>query len=264
VVAVEHSKHVRSVPGLRQPTGVLFAPRPARVLVANGADGSLRTYRGDTFGVVSRLDGLDDADNMRFETATGQVYVGYGDGALAVLDSALGQVVARIALPGHPESFQLEERGKRIFVNIPDADEVAVVDRGERRVTAHWPIGKQGNNFPMALDEGAQRLFLGCRNPPRLVVFDTTTGKIVSHIAISGDTDDLFYDPSRHRLYISCGEGFLDTVECQDHDRYLRLARQPTRDGARTSYFARELDCLFLAVPKRGALEAELRVYRPR
>jgi DNA-binding beta-propeller fold protein YncE len=264
VIDIEHSKHLQSVSGLRKPTGVLFAPNTGCIQVANGDDGSVRAYRTDTRELVTRLQGLDDADNMRFDATARLVYVGYGDGALAVVDSALGRLIGSIALPGHPEAFELEQRGKRLFVNVPDAHEVTVVDRDQRRVIAHWPMGKFAGNFPMALDENTHRLFVGCRNPPRLIVIDTANGRTVADVDISGDTDDLFCDPKRERLYISCGEGFLDIMQWKDHDHYERLARQPTRDGARTSYFARELDRLFLAAPKRGTLDAEVRVYRPR
>ena len=264
VVDIERSQRTHSIAGLRKPTGVLFAAASQNIQVANGDDGTVRAYRADTFALVTQFTGLDDADNMRFDAAARQVYVGYGDGALGVVDSALSRLVASIPLPAHPESFQLETRGDRIFVNVPDAHEITVIDRVRQCVISHWPLGKFGANFPLALDEDAHRLFAGCRNPPRLVVLDTATGRIVADLAISGDTDDLFYDPPRHRLYVSCGAGFLDTIECGTHDRYRRIAQQTTRAGARTSYFAGEMDRLFLAVPKRGGLDAEIRVYRPR
>lgn len=240
------------------PTGVLFSTGTRCVQVANGSDGSVRAYSAATLAQVVRLTGLDDADNMRFDPGARQVYVGYGDGALAVVDSALSRVLATISLPGHPESFQLERSGKRIFVNVPAAREVTVVDRELRLAVGHWALAGFGGNFPMALDEASHRLFVGCRNLPRLAVLNTATGAL-----ISGDTDDLFYDSARRCLYISCGEGFLDTVHWDGGDQYRRIARQPTRAGARTSYFASSLDEIFLAVPKRNGADAEIRVYRP-
>jgi hypothetical protein len=119
-------------------------------------------------------------------------------------------------------------------------------------------------NFPMALDESAHRLYVGCRKPARLVVMDTERGVPVADVAISGDTDDLFFDAKRQRIYVSCGEGFLDVVQKREGDRYERLARIATRAGARTSYFSPEIDRLWLAVPEHGGQSAELRVYQPR
>jgi len=264
VVDVKRCDRVGSILGLHKPAGVLFVRGLQLIQVANGDDGSLRGYRADTFALSARLDGFEDADNMRFDPAENLVYVGYGNGALAVVDSSLERRIARIELPGHPEGFQVEELGRRIFVNVPDADEITVVDREQHRVVAHWPMAKFASSFPMALDEGTHRLFVGSRNPPRLVVLDTDMGTVVTDIPICNDTDDLFYDPMRHRLYISCGEGFVETVQIRRGDRYVRLARTPTRAGARTSYFVPELDRLFLAVPKREGQVAEVRIYRPR
>jgi len=115
----------------------------------------------------------------------------------------------------------------------------------------------------MALDEVAHRLFVGCRKPARLVILDTVRGVPVTDLEISGDTDDLFFDARRQRIYVSCGEGFLDVIQRRDADHYERVARIATRPGARTSYYSPELDRLFLAVPERGGLGAELRVYQP-
>src|SRR5262249_39797313 len=109
VVDFKQLKRVRSVTGLREPTGVLFSAG-GLIQVANGDDGSVRAYESSTFTMAARLAGLEDADNMRCDAATSQVYVGYGDGALAIVDSALTRLVASIPLPGHPESFQLERK----------------------------------------------------------------------------------------------------------------------------------------------------------
>lgn len=118
-------------------------------------------------------------------------------------------------------------------------------------------------NFPMALDEANGRLFVGCRQPARLVVFDPASGKPVTDLAISGDTDDLFYDAERKRLYLSCGEGFVDVIGQRDADTYQLRERIPTRAGARTSFFSGDLNEFYLAVPLRGEHEAEIRVFQP-
>jgi hypothetical protein len=157
----------------------------------------------------------------------------------------------------------LEVQGPRIFVNVPDAQQIAVIDRQKQSVTATWPMKEFQANFPMALDEANHRLFIGCRKPARLVIFDTTTAKIVTDLAISGDTDDLFYDASRKRLYLSCGEGFIDVIAQRDADHYERIERVPTVPGARTCFYSSALDRLWLAVPQRGNQSAEIRTYQP-
>jgi hypothetical protein len=133
----------------------------------------VRVFDGATLGLLKTISGLDDADNMRFDAKAGLIYVGYGSGALAVIDPTKAATAGNIKLAGHPESFQLEKNGSRIFVNVPDAQHIAVVDRGLNVLEATWPMTDFKANFPMALDEAGHRLFVGCRNPARLVVFDT-------------------------------------------------------------------------------------------
>src|SRR5205814_6325852 len=125
-----------------------------------------------------------------------------------------------IKRPAHPESSQSEGDGNRIFVNVPGAGHVAVIDRQTQTVLEAWLLPDAHANFPMALDERDHRLFVGCRNPARLVVLETTSGRTVTELPISGDTDDLFYDAQRKRIYVSCGEGFIDVIEQHDGDTY--------------------------------------------
>jgi hypothetical protein len=252
----------RSVRGLREPQGVAFAPDLGRIFVGNGAGGTCEILDAKILGQIGRVSGLDDADNVRYDAAARQVYVGYGGGALAVIDAASGKRVGEVRLAGHPESFQLEKAGSRIFVNVPSAGHVAVVDRRKQAVVAKWPVRGAGANFPMALDEAHHRLFIGCRRPARALVYHTGTGQQVATADIVGDADDLFYDATRRRLYVTGGEGAVTVLQQQDADHYTALARLPTAAGARTSLFVPDLDRLFLAVPHRGSQQAEVRTYR--
>ncbi|MBI3850033.1 MAG: hypothetical protein HY298_07060 [Verrucomicrobia bacterium] len=262
VLDVAAGKRLKSITGLRKPTGVVFLPELNQIGVANGDDGSFKLFDGVSYQLANNLPGLDDADNVRRDAKTKLIYVGYGDGALAILDSAGRTKLGEVKLPAHPESFQLEADGSRIFVNVPDAQQVVVIDREKKSIMATWPMKQFKANFPMALEEANHRLFLGCRQPSRLVVFDTASGKPVADLAISGDTDDLFYDAKHKRLYISCGEGFIDIIEQRDADNYKSLEKIPTAAGARTSFFSPELSLLYLAVPHRGNQSAETRIYQ--
>ncbi len=264
VIDLAEGKRLQSLRGMAKPTGVLYLPEANQLLVANGDDGTLKTLRGSDYGVLHNLTGLDDADNLRLDTETKLAWLGYGNGALAVVDPAGSKSLASIKLPAHPESFQLEPGGTRLFVNLPDAKQIDVIDLESRAVLASWPMQEFQANFPMALDAGSHRLFVGCRKPPRLVVFDTDGGKPVANLSISSDTDDLFYDPKRRQVYISCGEGYIDVIEQASLDSYKRVSRVRTSAGARTSFFSPALDRLYLAVPHRDSHIAEIRVYQPR
>ena len=261
IADLKSGKHLRSVKGLKKPTGVAFAPEFDRIFVATGDGETCEVLDGATFAVVQSVTGLPDADNVRYDSGAKQIYVGCGDGALAVLDAASGKHLGDIKLAGHPESFQLEKAGPRIFVNIPSAGQIAVVDRVKRAVVATWPLDGAQSNFPMALDEANHRLFVGCRAPARVLVYDTNTGKVVNTLKIDGDTDDLFWDAARKRLYVSCGAGFINVFQTNGAADYESVARISTSSGARTSLFVPELNRLCVAVPHRGAQGAQLRVF---
>ena len=263
VLDVAAGKRLKSIAGLRKPTGVVYLPEANQLGVANGDDGAFKLFDAVSYGLAGSVRGLEDADNVRRDAKTGFIYVGYGAGALAILDRAGQKRLGEIKLSAHPESFQLETAGPRIFVNVPDAKQVAMIDRETRSVVGTWPSGIFQGNFPMALDEAGHRLFVGCRQPPRLAVLSTETTKLVADREISADTDDLFFDGKRQRLYLSCGEGFLDVIQCGAEERYERIAREPTRAGARTCFYSPDLDRLYLAVPQRGGEDAELRIYEP-
>jgi hypothetical protein len=263
VIDLAAGKRSRSLPGMAKPTGILYLPKPDEIIVANGSDGTVKIISGSDYKLRHTITGLDDADNLRFDPQNTLAWLGYGEGALAIIDPAIPKLTASVKLPGHPESFQVEKAGPRIFVNVPDAKQIAVIDREKRAIIDTWPMEKFQANFPMALDEPNHRLLIGCRQPARLVVLDTATGKPVADLAISGDVDDLFYDVVRKRLYLSCGEGFIDTIEQTAPDSYTRLSRLPTAFGARTCYFDHTSDRLYLAIPDRGAQHAEIRTYQP-
>ncbi len=190
------------------------------------------------------------------------MYVGYGDGGIGVINPVTGVLTVRIPLKGHPESFQIEQDGNYLFANVPDAQQIAVIDRRLRTVVETWPLKAFRANFPMALDEGDHRVFLGCRDPARLVVLEAKDGKSVADLPLSGDTDDLFYDGARRRIYAACGEGFIDVIEQRDVDDYKLLEKIPTAPGARTCLFSLELNQLYLAVPRLGERPAGIRVYQ--
>ena len=156
----------------------------------------------------------------------------------------------------------MEKNGQRIFVNVPTARHVAVIDRAKGAVIAKWSTGLAFGNFPIALDEANHRLFVGCRSPSKLVVLDTESGRVLTSIGISGDSDDLFYDSKRHRVYAICGAGKIDVIEQTDPNTYIVSSKIDTANGARTGLFIPERDTLFVAIPHHGNQAAEIRCYQ--
>jgi DNA-binding beta-propeller fold protein YncE len=259
VVDLRKGARARTVSGLEEPQGVAFLPELQRVVVATGG-GAVFAYDGDSLRPAGRIDGLEDADNVRYDRAEKLLYVGYGTGALAVIEPKAMRRVADVKLSGHPESFQLQASGPLIYVNVPSSKDVAVVDRKRRTVQAEIPFGRYAANYPMALDEAEHRLFVATRSPARLVVVDAASHPL-EDVPSVGDADDVFHDRERQRVYVTGGEGFLDVFDAKKGSRYQRLARLPTAKGARTSLLVPEWNRLYVAAPARGSVAAAVLVF---
>ena len=261
VVDLNEQKVQHVITGLKEPQGIGYVPSSDTLFVANAGDGSVLLFRGAEYAAAGRIDLGDDADNIRVDSASNRVFVGYGSGALAVIDPATNGKIADIPLQAHPESFQLARSDRRIFVNVPKAREIAVVDRFASKQTASWPIDN-GSNFPMALDENSGRVLVAFRNPAQLGVFSMQDGSAIATVDACGDADDLFVDAKRQRAYLSCGDGYLDVFEAQG-ETYQRAAHVPTISGARTSLFVPEVDRLFVAARANPGAPAAIWVFRP-
>jgi DNA-binding beta-propeller fold protein YncE len=251
----------RMIGGFAEPQGVAYVPSADTVYVANAGDGSVRLVRGEDLAPMGRIELGDDADNVRVDAARRHVLVGYGKGALAVIDPATGTRAGDIRLKGHPESFQIEETRARAFVNVPDAREIAVVDLAAAG-TKSLPTQGLRSNFPMAIDRDGRRVLVVFRSPPTLLALSAEDGRVAAKTATCGDADDLFVDAVRHRVYVSCGEGVVDVLAAEAAG-YRRIALVPTVAGARTSLFVPELDRLYVAVRARENEPAAIWVFRP-
>lgn len=255
VVDLPGKTRVHTITGLHEPQGVLYLPSLQRLVVANGGDGSCVFFNGKNYTEAGRIALGDDADNVRYNAMSKQVCVGYGNGAIAVIDPEQIKKAADIPLKGHPESFQLTSAG-RLLVNVPDAGSVIAADLNTAKVTDTWRNNGASANFPMALDEKGNRLFIVYRHPAQVQMQDMRTGQTLQSMSCVGDADDVFYSAKDSLLFVSGGQGFIDVFRKDTLINHI-----PTRKGARTSLWLPEERQLLLAVPARGSEEAALWVY---
>jgi len=253
---------IRTLSGFQEPQGIAYEPSTDTVYVASAGDGSVHVLRAADLASVGTINLGADADNVRIDRSAQRVLVGYGSGALAVIDPVSRQKIVDIPLKAHPESFQLESTGPRIFVNVPDARQIAIVDRTTHRQTATWSTQRLRENFPLAIDEAHDRVLAAFRDPARLGVFDIADGAMLSTPDSCADADDVFVDAKRSLVYVSCGDGFID-VFSERNGGYARTAHLATAAGARTALFAPTLDRLLLAVRATAHESAAIWIFRP-
>jgi len=246
---------LHSISSFGAPHSVLYLAGPDELYVTDGGDGTVKIFRGADYSPKAKIQLLEGADSAGYDAATGIYYVVTG-GKDVPLDYS---VVSAVNLStrkkigdfrfdsDHVEAMALEKNGPRIFINVTDKAEVAVLDRGSMKVLAWWPVRVAKQNSPIALDEANHRLFVICREPPTLVVMDTTSGKVVTSLPTAGRADDVVFDQNNHRIYVPGGEGYIAVYQQRDADHYDLVAKVSSASGAKTALLVPEMNQLFVA-----------------
>jgi DNA-binding beta-propeller fold protein YncE len=254
VEIVDQWKRVNTITGLEHPQASVYLPGVDRIAVSSRS-GKLRFFDAATYALIKTLDfGAEaDTDNLRYDRATKSLYVGYGEGrrgAIAMVDPATMERVREFGVGSHPESFQLEEKGQRMFVSLPDQQAIGIIDRGAGTVSK-LPLTDIRNNHALALDEADHRLFTAALQPGRFAAIDTDSQKVVASLPCVVGVDDLWFDASRRRIYAS-GAGSIDVFQQIDPDHYTLRARIAAGTGAGSTSLhlrSRTQDSLFMSGP---------------
>jgi len=270
VIDLRVGKAIRSLTGPQKPQGVWYVPSLKKLFVASGNDGICRVYNGETLELIESIKLDLGPDLVGYNPRTKLLYLGYGGedakkefGDLAIIDARKNKHVGDIQTSAHPGGILVDDSGRRIYITIPQNSEVAVIDAKSNKIIKTWRATEAQRTVSLALDAAHGRLFVGARNPARVIVYDINSFQRVADFPTVGLMDGMFFDGARKRLYVSGGEGFVDVFQQQDADHYLPLARIPTRPIARTSLFVPELNRYYVAVPRKDNESAEIRVYEP-
>jgi len=261
VVDLSSGKLVTSIKGLQHPQGILYIPSSHTIVVSNGDHGLLTFYDEKTLKSKIKFDLGDDADNIRYLPERKTIFVGYGNGYIAIIDETSQKIRGKIHLEGHPESFQVDHPSGKIWVNVPDANLIEVLDGNNMKVLAKWKQQKYSSNFPMAYDRVEKHLFVVFRHPSRLVVLNSETGKEIAVLKCTGDADDIFYDSRSKRILLTGGAGYIDVFQEKDRS-YKLITHLASASGARTFLWDPNHNELFVAAPKRFGHPAELSIYK--
>lgn len=192
------------------------------------------------------------------------VYVAHGE-TVSGLDAKTGEVKARISTGGKTEEFRIDKKANKLFVNLRGPSVVAVIDLGKNEVVDRFKLTKTETNGPLAYDDKAGLLFVGCGGKaPMIIVVDAKTGMEMASVAIPAGIDNLHYDSKRNRLYASCADGAVAVVE-KKGDQYALLAKVETPKGAKTSKYHSGSGRLYVGVPRVEGTEApQVLVYEAR
>jgi DNA-binding beta-propeller fold protein YncE len=260
VVDVDGRRLERRLEGFKEPQGIAYFAPLQRLYVAEGGDGTVRAYDVTRWKQIATTRLAGDADNLRIDPVAKRLYVGYGNGALAVLDPGSLDRLADIPLNAHPEGFQLSPVDGRIYVNVPDAKEIAVVDRQAGRQVASWPATNWASNYPMAIDDHGESVLSIFRRPAQMARYSIKDGAVSAHAEVCGDADDVFEDLERQRVYVICGEGAVDIF---DRETLRRIDKFSTAPGARTGLYSPAAHLLFVAARAGGGREAAVWILKP-
>lgn len=262
IVDLASGRPWRSLTGAK-PAAVRFAPEFNQLYASRGE--AVFVYDGQTLAATAQVELQSNVDELQYDPTAAQLYAGCmtpDKTAIAIVHLPDGKLLGKVRLPAKPQGFVIERRAHRIFANLPNAHQVAVIDLDRMVLLRTWPVAGAEGNSPLALDEAGGRLFVGCRQPAQLIVFDTATGRPIASVPIEKDTDDLFFDAAGKRVYVSCGEGFVDVIEQRDADHYVAWERIPTLARTRTSAWDGALQTLCLCAPQQDNRPAEILVYR--
>jgi len=267
VIDIEKGRRLRSLTGFGTPHSILYLPEKDQIYVTDGADGTVKILRGGDYQVVDSIKLVEGADSIGYDRKSRRLFVVTGGkdvpldySFLSQVDLSANKAASEIRFESnHVEAMALEQAGPRLFVNVTDKNEVAVIDRDTMRVNARWKVGVAAENSPIAFDEAGKRLIVVCRKPATLVVMNSDDGSVVASYPAAARADDVVYDRQNHRVYVPGGEGYISVFSQRDPDHYDLLAKVPTTTGAKTALLVPELNRLFVAVSP-GETKAEAKV----
>jgi hypothetical protein len=261
VVDIKAGKKIHSIAGLDEPQGVCYLPQTQEIFIANGGNGDCYFYNAGSFEKTATVHLSSDADDVRYDSIHEKIYVGYGEGGIAIIDARQHKQIGNIQLPAHPEGFQLDANLNKLFINVPDAHQIAVADISSFKITNEWNTGELHSNFPMTIDRNSHVIFIGYRRPAKLVAMDEVSGTVLSTTDLVSDVDDIFYDEKQKRIYASGGGGFIMIYQWQKPQLKL-IAKLTTRNGARTSLLIPALNLFILAERETSNDPASLKLYK--
>jgi DNA-binding beta-propeller fold protein YncE len=267
---LDSGKPVRSITGFDTPHSMtLLLDRNQIYVIDGGEGGAARILDATTYKVTKSIPLTEDADAMAYDSAQHLLYVANGGkeahhdySLITVIDTVKGERVRDVRVSSaNLESIALQKDGPLLYVNARDKDQVVLIDRVAGQIKATWPLQSVKHNTPLILDEPHHRLLVAGRKPGRFGVLDSDSGKEVLALPAGDDVDDMAFDPATGRIYLACGEGFVDVFHQTDPDHYEEVGRVKTAPGAKTGVLVPQLHRYYAVSARKGKVPATLFVF---
>src|SRR5215203_1340867 len=253
---------IKTIKGIEEPQGIAFIPEQNEIAIASGSNGDCVFLNAGTFEIISTIHLGGDADNVRYDAVERKIYVGYGNGGMALIDPIAHKHTRNVKLAAHPESFQLDQKNNKMYVNIPDDRSICVIDLKTFSLLDTWKVDNYRSNFPMTLDTSGNLVFIGYRRPAKLVSYDAKNGSQISTNELVGDIDDIFYYADKQEIIASGGDGWINIFQRDKNGTYKQIANIPSREGARTSLLVPSLHLFAVAEKATSGKPAAIALYK--
>jgi YVTN family beta-propeller protein len=209
-------------------------PELQRGFSSNGKESKSSVVDLTTLKTISKIDTGSNPDAVVYEPRHGEVYVfNHTGNSVTVINAKAATVSATIQLEGTPEFAVVDEKAGRIYCNIEDKSEVAVIAADKHEVLAYWSLAPGEGPSGIALDAPHHRLFSGCHNN-MMTMLDTETGKVVGNVPIGTGVDGCAFDDSTQLVFASCGDGTTTIAKEEGPNKLTVVQVLKTERGART------------------------------
>lgn len=270
VIDLRTNKVIHIISGLVAPHSIAYNPESKKLFVAD--EERVDIFDGTSYAPIGQIPMKAHADVSIYDPESKLLYVGNGGKVahedyclISIIDTTRGEKVGDIRLDvNHIEAMALEHSGPRLFVSLTAADSVGVIDREKRALVAKWSYAEEGHaNGPMAFDETNHRIFVVSREPNKLIVLDSDSGKVITGVPSIGQSvsDDAVYDPTLKRIYMA-GTPFINIFQQRTVNNYQLLGQVPSSFHTATAIFIPQLNQYYVAVNHHGDTDAVIKVYK--
>jgi outer membrane protein assembly factor BamB len=255
VLDATNGKAVADIPGQKGSHGVALVPGAKRGFISDGSDGSVVIFDVNTNQVLGKVKAAEDADAIIYDRASDKVLVSCGDANVMIpispdVDLTAGKADAAVSLGGKPEALVADGKGK-VYINLVDKNQVAAVDSRSMKVLDKWSTAPGGRPVGLSIDGEHRRLFLGCRNPKKLLVMSADDGRVLADLPIGAGCDGTVFDGD---VFASCMDGSLSVARERAPGKFELIQNLKTRPGAKTVGVDRSTHTLFLPTREDGKL----------